>query len=86
VAIWPRLYIDDSQDSAKALKLLLQAGFHPLILMQSPGVAGPELKLGANVCCGLESIREFLALWRKNNPTTSQRKRNRKNRKNRKKR
>jgi len=56
---WARLFVDDSEESFQALKLLRDAGFSVTTLPVS-GLSGPELKLGTSVYRGLGEIQNLV--------------------------
>lgn len=56
---WARLYVDKSEASLQAIKLLRNAGYL-VITFPVNGKMGPELMLGRNVYRGLEKIKEAI--------------------------
>jgi hypothetical protein len=56
---WARLYVDRSNESTQAEKLLREAHFC-VIAFPINGKMGPELKLGRHVYRGLEEIRNLI--------------------------
>lgn len=56
---WARLYVDQSNESTQAEKLLREAHFC-VIAFPINGKMGPELKLGRHVYRGLEEIRNLI--------------------------
>ena len=56
---WARLYIDQSETSLEAIKLLRSAGYGVITFPVNGGM-GPELRLGRHVYRGLEEIRRVI--------------------------
>ena len=56
---WARLYVDQSEESTQAEKLLREARFC-VITFPINGKMGPELKLGRHVYRSLEEIRTLI--------------------------
>lgn len=56
---WARLWVDESEDSQKAIPLLRNAGYCVVTLPIS-GISGPELRIGRNSYYGLREIIQFL--------------------------
>ena len=58
---WARLYVDQSEESTQAEKLLREARFC-VITFPINGKMGPELKLGRHVYRSLEEIRNLVKI------------------------
>ncbi len=56
---WARLYVDESDASLMAVRLLRDASYR-VITFPVSGKLGPELRLGEHVYHGLEEIKNLL--------------------------